>query len=165
MAANVYQEDMEFISSAESIDWKLLAGKTIFITGGTGLIGSTVINGILYANNKYKLNARIIAFVRNLERAKGLFHSVNAGTSLSFIVGSVESLPEVQEGAFKDTRSFCCVFLRPIQQQSLGLVHLILGFLCGYRTHHYGVICIGGFHIWVFSSLIPLWNPNSILFC
>lgn len=97
MAANVYQEDMEYISSAESIDWKLLAGKTIFITGGTGLIGSTVINGLLYANNKYKLNVRIIALVRNLDRAKGLFHNVNAGTSLSFIVGSVESLPEVRE--------------------------------------------------------------------
>ena len=97
MAANVYHEDMEYISSAESIDWKLLAGKTIFITGGTGLIGSTVINGLLYANNKYKLNVRIIALVRNLDRAKGLFHNVNAGTSLSFIVGSVESLPEVRE--------------------------------------------------------------------
>lgn len=88
---------MEYISSAESIDWKRLARKTIFITGGTGLIGSTVIDSLLYANNKYKLNVRIIALVRNLERAKGLFHSVNAGTSLSFIVGSVESLPEVQE--------------------------------------------------------------------
>lgn len=97
MAANVYQEDMEYISSAESIDWKLLAGKTIFITGGTGLIGSTVINGLLYANNKYKLNVRIIALVRNLERAKRLFHNVNAGISLIFIVGSVESLPEVRE--------------------------------------------------------------------
>ena len=88
---------MEYISSAESIDWKLLAGKTIFITGGTGLIGSTVINGLLYANNKYKLNVRIIALVRNLERAKRLFHNVNEGISLSFIVGSVESLPEVRE--------------------------------------------------------------------
>lgn len=88
---------MEYISSAENIDWKRLAGKTIFITGGTGLIGSTVIDGLLYANNKYKLNVRIIALVRNLERAKGLFLSVNAGTSLSFIVGSVESLLEVQE--------------------------------------------------------------------
>lgn len=97
MVTNVYQEDMEYISSAESIDWKLLAGKTIFITGGTGLIGSTVINGLLYANNKYKLNMRIIGLVRNLERAKGLFHNVNEGTSLSFIVGSVESLPEVRE--------------------------------------------------------------------
>lgn len=97
MVTNVYQEDMEYISGAESIDWKRLAGKTIFITGGTGLIGSTVINGLLYANNKYKLNVRIIALVRNLDRAKGLFHNVNAGTSLSFIVGSVESLPEVRE--------------------------------------------------------------------
>ena len=88
---------MEYISSAKSIDWKLLAGKTIFITGGTGLIGSTIINGLLYANNKYKLNVRIIALVQNLERAKRLFRNVNAGISLSFIVGSVESLPEVRE--------------------------------------------------------------------
>ena len=44
---NVYQEDMSLIFQDKCIEWKKLTGKTIFITGGTGLIGSTVINGLL----------------------------------------------------------------------------------------------------------------------
>lgn len=64
---------MEYISSAESIDWKRLAGKTIFITDGTWLIGSTVIDGLLYANNKYKLDVRIILLYEALKELKGFF--------------------------------------------------------------------------------------------
>lgn len=98
MTANVYQEDMEYISNAKSIEWKLLEKRTIFITGGTGLIGSTVIKGLLYANSKYRLNLRIIALVRSLERAESLFPDINTGeATLKFIVGSVESLPDIQE--------------------------------------------------------------------
>ena len=56
---------------------------------------------------------------------------------------------------------FCDQSNNKVQVQSICPV---LGFPFGYRTHHYGVICIGGFHIWVFSSPISPWNPNSILF-
>ena len=56
---------------------------------------------------------------------------------------------------------FCDLSNNKVEVQSICPV---LGFPFGYRTHHYGVICIGGFHIWVFSSPISLWNPNSILF-
>lgn len=45
----------------------------MFITGGTGLIGSSIINTILYANKILKLNCKVIALVRNLENAKLVF--------------------------------------------------------------------------------------------
>lgn len=96
MATDVYQEDMEYISRNKSINWELLRGKTVFITGGTGLIGSTVVHGLLHANNKYGLKMQIIALVRNMEKAKRLFLN-DADTSLKFIAGSVEELPDIQE--------------------------------------------------------------------
>lgn len=96
MANNVNQEDMEYISNATSINWELLRDKTVFITGGTGLIGSTIIHGLIYANNKYSLKLRIIALVRNQKKAKRIFLD-DADTSLRFIVGSVEELPIIQD--------------------------------------------------------------------
>lgn len=96
MANNVNQEDMEYISGARSINWKLLRDKTVFITGGTGLIGSTIIHALIYANNKYSLKMRIIVLVRNQKKAKRIFPD-DADTSLRFIVGSVEELPIIQD--------------------------------------------------------------------
>lgn len=97
MSNSVFREDMEYISSIKCIDWGKLKNKTLFITGGTGLIGSTVIHGLLYADKKFNLNLHIIAFVRSLQRANKLFENVGNSHSLEFLVGSVESLPDIQQ--------------------------------------------------------------------
>ena len=43
----VYLEDIEKNVYSNEIDWKELKGKTIFITGGTGLIGKLLVNTIV----------------------------------------------------------------------------------------------------------------------
>ena len=48
----IIRQDMERISSADFIDWSRLKGKTLLITGATGLIGSTIVNALLYTNKK-----------------------------------------------------------------------------------------------------------------
>lgn len=88
----IYQEDMEFIASCQSVDWDKLRNKTILVTGGTGLIGSTLINALLHANEKKALNLQVVALVRNISKAQAMF-AENA--SLKFVEGSVESLPEL----------------------------------------------------------------------
>ena len=52
----VFLEDLESITQASYIPWEKLQGKTVLVTGGTGLIGSTLINSLLYANWKMSLN-------------------------------------------------------------------------------------------------------------
>lgn len=69
----IMQEDMEYICSAEYIPWEKLRGKHILITGGTGLIGSTLIRGLMYAEQKKKLGMQIIAIVRSMERVRAVF--------------------------------------------------------------------------------------------
>lgn len=96
MVSSVYQEDMEYISSTKCIDWNFLKDKKIFITGGTGLIGSTVIDGLLYSNEKYDLHLQIIALVRNLKKAKARFPNNTSNGILKFVLGSVEELPDIQ---------------------------------------------------------------------
>lgn len=94
----VFKEDMEKICAAAFIPWQKLCGKTIFITGATGLVGSTVTNALLYANRKKKLDLKVLALVRDEECARQRFaqQSHNAN-DLAFIVGSVEELPEVKQ--------------------------------------------------------------------
>lgn len=92
--SKVFQQDMEYISSVEFIDWEKFKNKTIFLTGGTGLIGSTLTKGLLFVNKKYSLNLKIILLVRDLKKAQKLFN--DEYQSLIFVVGSVENLPAIQ---------------------------------------------------------------------
>ncbi len=70
---SVMQEDMAYILGDTSIDWERFRSKRILITGGTGLIGSTLIRALLYANQMKSLDIHVTALVRSLERVKEIF--------------------------------------------------------------------------------------------
>lgn len=91
---DIYTEDLEYISSLPCITWEKLRGKTILVTGGTGLIGSAIINSLLYANSKMNLHLSILALVRDLTKAKKIFQRQSVvDSTLKFITGNVENLP------------------------------------------------------------------------
>ena len=52
---------------------ELLRNKTFLITGATGLIGSVMIKCLLALNKKKNLGIRVVALVRNMEKAKAVF--------------------------------------------------------------------------------------------
>ena len=92
----ILKEDLERIVASEFIDWDGFRDSSVFITGGTGLIGQTVINALLYANKARNLGTRITALVRNREKAEMLFsEQLSESEALSFINGSVEDLPSL----------------------------------------------------------------------
>lgn len=71
-------------------------GKTVLVTGGTGLIGSTLINSLLYANWKMSLNLQVLALIRNQDKAEKMFYrQLQERLPLHFIIGTVENLPEI----------------------------------------------------------------------
>ncbi|MBO4293503.1 MAG: NAD-dependent epimerase/dehydratase family protein [Clostridia bacterium] len=84
----VYKNDLESIINDTNIDWKLFKDKTILITGATGLIGSNLINALLYVNDKFDINCRILAFVRNIDKASKKFE-VQRTNNLVFIEGDI----------------------------------------------------------------------------
>ncbi len=88
----IIKEDLENICSAEFIDWERLREKTVLVTGATGLIGSTVVNALLYANEKRGLDLTVLALVRDINKAEQKF---SVGKSLKLIVGTVENLPQI----------------------------------------------------------------------
>ena len=71
--SSVLQRDLEQIAASDQIDWELLAGKSVFITGATGLLGSLLARGIISASQARNLKVKVLAFVRNEEKAKILY--------------------------------------------------------------------------------------------
>lgn len=92
---DVLQEDLAAISQADYIPWNQLQGKSVLVTGGTGLIGSTVIKALCYANTAKKLHLKIFALVRSVEKAERMLGAENE--VLHFVQGSVEKLPAINE--------------------------------------------------------------------
>lgn len=106
--------DMNYISSVEFIPWDRFKDKTVLITGATGLIGYTLVNSLMYANQKMHLNLKVLALVRDWERAQERFKEISDNNALEYILGNVEELPQISQpvdfiihgASFTDSRSF-----------------------------------------------------------
>lgn len=80
-----YEADIANIISADFIDFEKLRNKTVFITGATGLIGTSIINTLVAANKQLNLNCRIIAFVRSIEKAQSIF----GNAEIEYLIGDI----------------------------------------------------------------------------
>ena len=94
---SIFYEDLRCVNEVPFIAWEELKNKTILLTGATGLIGAAIVNALNYVNKQRELNLRLLALVRDEERAKNRFADVLNDGMLKFIVGSVENLPEVSD--------------------------------------------------------------------
>lgn len=92
----IFQEDLEFIADNFS-DKEDLKNKTFFITGATGLIGSTLIKALLCMNRKYSLNIKIIAQIRNEEKAKKVFSNLLNLNYFSLFKSNLDQNLEIDE--------------------------------------------------------------------
>ena len=96
---DVFREDMERICDAEYIPWLELSGKTVLITGATGLIGYYLASALNYRNIKAKDSIRILCMVRNQSKAEDIYREqieLSQG-KLSIIVGTLKDMPAIQE--------------------------------------------------------------------
>lgn len=93
----IFREDMEYIAGADFIPWEKLNGKTLFITGATGLIGFNLISALAYKNLKQGLPLKILALVRDEVKARARFAEIiAAGAPLKFVVGDMEHIPYIE---------------------------------------------------------------------
>lgn len=68
----LYQEDLMKVASLP-VPWEKLGNKTLVISGATGLIGSFLIDVIMYMNRTRNLNCKVYAFGRDECKAKSRF--------------------------------------------------------------------------------------------
>ena len=93
----IFAEDIHEIGSADFVPWERLAGKTVLVTGATGLIGRTLVYGLNCANKQHDLHMHVVALVRDQARAEERFKEILPDGMLSLKVGSVENLPAIDE--------------------------------------------------------------------
>ena len=92
---NIIKEDIRLVADAVFIDWDKLRGKTILVTGATGLIGASFIKSLNFVNKERNLGLKIVGLVRDREKAKKRFEEIDSDGMISFVVGNVEDLPEI----------------------------------------------------------------------
>ena len=94
----IFREDMEYIAGVDFVPWEKLRGKTLFITGATGLIGFNLISALVYMNLKRGIPLKILALVRDETKARARFAEILAeGAPLQFVLGDLEHIPVVDE--------------------------------------------------------------------
>lgn len=65
----LYREDCEYVC-ASGLDWEKLRGKTIAISGATGMVGTFLIDVLLRKNDAEQLGCHVLALGRNEEKAR-----------------------------------------------------------------------------------------------
>lgn len=69
----IYKEDLEYILRNKNIRWEILEGKTVFVTGATGVIGSLVVNALLFINQELNLNCHVVALARDFQKVSRMY--------------------------------------------------------------------------------------------
>lgn len=84
----ILEEDIaSIIESDTPIDH--LKYKTVLVTGATGFIGSLLVKAMIAANNEYNTNIRILAQVRNENKARQIFENAVLDGSIELIKGEI----------------------------------------------------------------------------
>jgi Nucleoside-diphosphate-sugar epimerases len=84
----LYGEDIEYISNY-NIDWGQIDNSTILITGASGLIGTVLIDALMYKNITENLNIKLIALVRDKEKAINRFSEYVNNDLFKIIQGDI----------------------------------------------------------------------------
>ncbi|MCD7735533.1 MAG: NAD-dependent epimerase/dehydratase family protein [Lachnospiraceae bacterium] len=84
----VLQEDLERIAESEIIDWEMLRGKRVLVTGATGLLGSLAARALVCASVSRSLDIRVAALVRNPRKGKTVLGAFMED-GLELVVGDI----------------------------------------------------------------------------
>ncbi len=82
------QEDLNLIARSE-IDFEMYRNTIVFVTGATGLIGSSIVKSFLCCNRINALNVHVVAGVRSREKAEQIYgRLVNRG-DMELYIGDI----------------------------------------------------------------------------
>lgn len=82
MSMNILKDDLEYITNF-NLPYQKLKEHTVLVTGATGLIGFQLIKALLAIGN-----IRIIALIRNMDKAKRIYTKEEM-QNISFVIGDI----------------------------------------------------------------------------
>ena len=94
----MFRGDLEVLCACGYLPWDELDGKTVLVTGGTGLIGYTIASALAFRAMTCREKIRVLILARDVIKAREQYVSqLNDGCDLSFVAGSVEAFPPIIE--------------------------------------------------------------------
>lgn len=82
-------EDMKYVSKAH-LPFQAYKDRVFLITGATGLIGSLLVKNLLYCNQVHGLNLKVLAVIRNQQKAEDIFSDFLEDNALEFVICDLE---------------------------------------------------------------------------
>ncbi len=80
----LYLDDLKVICALD-LPWEEMKGKSIMISGATGMIGSTLIDVLMMQNHQRKLDCKVIALGRNEDKARARFQEYWEDAQFHFV--------------------------------------------------------------------------------
>lgn len=96
---HLLEQDLDHILAQTGDIWEALRGRSIFITGGTGFVGTWLVESLAWANQQLELGARAVLLTRNPDGFRAKAPQAANDTSIHFLRGEADSF-EFPEGTF-----------------------------------------------------------------
>jgi nucleoside-diphosphate-sugar epimerase len=88
---NKLAADLDYILENTASLWDELAGQNIFVTGGTGFIGTWLLETIAWANTKLNSKITVNILTRNLQTFTAKAPHLTRNSAFSFLIGDVRN--------------------------------------------------------------------------
>lgn len=85
----ILQEDMESLVKDAAVPFELFTGKTVFVTGATGLLGSQAVKVLLCSNRLLGAGIKVLALARSEQKAKKVFGGLLDREDIELVLGDV----------------------------------------------------------------------------
>lgn len=91
LASNLLAEDLDHILAETRGLWKNLEGKRLFITGGTGFMGSWLLESFAWVNEKLNLKASALVLTRDSKAFKERMPHLANNPAIKYLTGDVRN--------------------------------------------------------------------------
>lgn len=88
---SIIKEDIGDIINEQTIDWKKFDNSTVLITGANGMLPSYMVFVLLELRKMNIIHCKVLALVRNIEKARKVFSDYSEADGLFFINQDVSS--------------------------------------------------------------------------
>jgi dTDP-glucose 4,6-dehydratase/UDP-glucose 4-epimerase len=88
---DLLQQDLDIVLSRMGNLWDGFRGKSIFITGGTGLFGRWILESLLKANRELSLNVKVTVLTRNEQSFRLKAPHLANDPAIDFLLGDVKN--------------------------------------------------------------------------